>query len=302
MEILYVLTDPILPIFAIMAFGYGMGRAGKITIEDARVINRFAMSVLLPVMLFGLLANVPVRRFDPASVAIYAGSEGGVFALGFLLAFGLFKRSAGESVLLAFAGIFANNVFYVLPIVTLLHGEDGVLPITAIVTLDSTVTMGLALIALQIIGLGRVTPVAVVVRLARTPILQAIALGMLFSLAQIPVPRPVQTFIDFNGVAAAPIALFALGVVMSQTRLAMDRVVATFSFIKLILFPAAVWLGLEVLAPLSPGHGQFLLGAAGPAGAMAFSFALNENIRTDTIAQIIIWTSVLSLISLAILA
>jgi len=47
---------------------------------------------------------------------------------------------------------------------------------------------------------------------------------------------------------------------------------------------------------------EFTLNSAGPSGAMAFSLALLYGVRTDAIAQVIIWTSVLSLFSLAYLA
>lgn len=300
--VLNVLIDPILPIFAIMAFGYALGMSGKTSVEDARTINHFALTVPLPIMLFGLLGAAPIRSIHPVPALVYIGAEAVVFAIGFALAYGVFRRGPAESVLLAFCGIFANNVFYVLPIATLLYGKAQVLPVTTIIIIDTTVTMAGALVALQIINLGRITPGAVIRTLARTPILQAIALGILFNLARIPIPGAVQTFIDFNGHAAAPIALFALGVVMSQTRLAMDAMVLCFTLLKLIVFPAVVWVGMEALAGAADGKAQFLLGSAGPAGAMAFSLALHQNVRTDAIAQIIIWTSVLTLVSLAVLA
>ena len=49
-------------------------------------------------------------------------------------------------------------------------------------------------------------------------------------------------------------------------------------------------------------HDLFTLTAAGPSGAMAFALALLHGVRTDAIAPVIIWTSVLSLLSLAWLA
>lgn len=59
------------------------------------------------------------------------------------------------------------------------------------------------------------------------------------------------------------------------------------------------------LAVMSPGNDWaplFVLNAAGPSGAMAFALALLYKVRTDAIAPVIIWTSVLSLFSLAWLA
>ncbi|MEH6724783.1 MAG: AEC family transporter, partial [Hyphomicrobiales bacterium] len=71
MEILQVLSDPILPVFAIMAFGFGMGRAGKSSVDDARLLNRFAMSILLPIFVFGLIANTSIQSFSLAPILIY---------------------------------------------------------------------------------------------------------------------------------------------------------------------------------------------------------------------------------------
>lgn len=302
MEVLSVLVDPILPVFAILAFGFVLGRRGSITIEDARVINRFAMSVLLPILIFGVLIDAPIREFETRPFLIYVAGEAVIFAIGFLLAHRVFAREAGEAVLLAFCGIFANNVFYGLPIMVILYGPENVLPVTSVITLDSTLTFGGALIALQIIRLGRVTPARLARTILGTPILQAMILGLIVNLAAVEIPKPVETFIGFNGAAGAPVALFALGVVMSQTVFRAEATVITFTLIKLFLFPAVIAIGLLYGAPGAPGTAQYVMASAGPAGAMAFSLALLHGIRTDAIAQVIVWTSLFTLITLALLA
>jgi len=96
--------------------------------------------------------------------------------------------------------------------------------------------------------------------------------------------------------------LFALGVVLSQTRFTFDMPVITFTLAKLLILPFLIWAGFEIFVPLEPGREQFLLGAAAPAGAMAFTLVFLHGIKTDVIAQVIIITSVLTLVSLAILA
>ena len=44
---------------------------------------------------------------------------------------------------------------------------------------------------------------------------------------------------------------------------------------------------------------MLVLSAAGPSGAMAFALAVLHGVRTDQIAPVIIWTSAISIISLA---
>ncbi|MEO1458948.1 MAG: AEC family transporter [Pseudomonadota bacterium] len=297
-----VLFDPILPVFAILALGFAMGRGGVTSIADARAINRFALTIPLPLLVFGLLADAPIRGFDFVPVAVYAASQAVVFAAGFLAARRLFGREPGEALLLAFSGIFTNNAFFGVPISLLLYGEERMLPITTIVTLDSAVTFAGTIIALQIVGQGRPDLAAVGRNLVRSPLLISIALGMAVSLSGLGLPGPVRTFVDFNGAAAAPVALFAMGVVLSETRFGADPAVVSFAVVKLAVFPALVALGLA--ATVAPGaeRDMFVLAAAGPAGSMAFNLALMHGIRTDALAQVVVWTSLLSLIGLALLA
>jgi predicted permease len=93
-----------------------------------------------------------------------------------------------------------------------------------------------------------------------------------------------------------------MGVVLSKTSFRPDKAVVTFSTFKILLFPALIWLGLETFAPLEPERNLYLLASAGPAGATAMNFALLYRIRTDAIAQVIIWTGILTLFTLAALA
>lgn len=303
MSFLSVLLDPIVPVFLILAIGFALGRAHWMAVADARLINKFSMTVLIPIVLFDLLANAPFETFALVPLLVYAAVQIVVFALGYLIARRLFGIAPGEAVILGYAGIFANNVFYGLPIAILLYGEAGVLPIMTIVILDSMLSMAATMIALQVIEKGRFSPSVLVGIFLRTPALIAIFLGVAWGVIGFAVPHPVQTFLDFNGQAAAPVALFALGVILSQTRFAPDGAVLAVVGIKLLLFPAAI-AGMLLLTTSTgwDANQKFVFGSAGPAGATAFSLAVLYGITTDRIAQVLVWTSVLTLFTLAILA
>ena len=101
-----------------------------------------------------------------------------------------------------------------------------------------------AFIALQIIHLDKISVAGVTTSLAKIPMLQAMILGLVISLSEFQIPAPVQTFLDFNGAAAAPVALFALGVAMSETKITIERSVVAFSVIKMLVFPFVVWAGI----------------------------------------------------------
>ena len=107
--ILSVLIDPILAVFAILAFGFALGRWKVTDLAAATVLNRFAMTVLLPIYVFDVIARAPIGMFNFAPLAIYATVEALVFAFGYGLARHAFGRDKDEAILLGLTGIFVNN-------------------------------------------------------------------------------------------------------------------------------------------------------------------------------------------------
>ena len=93
-----------------------MGRCGGSSVSDARVINRFALSKLLPVFLFNFSAKTAFADVNPLPILTYLSAESCVFIAGFLLATKSLNRSAAYSILLAMSAVIANTAFYVLAI------------------------------------------------------------------------------------------------------------------------------------------------------------------------------------------
>lgn len=298
---LHILTHNILPVFAMLALGFAMGCTGKADAAEARAANRIAFMVMQPPLLFLLMIGLDITSFDPLALGLYAACEILAFTLAWLVARHVFKRDPLESWLLAMAVVFVNTVLYIWPIALLVYGEEAALPITAIVAWDAAVAFSFFIVSMEIMA-GRATPAQTARRIATNPILIALLLGLAVNLARLPVPEPVVTAARFASVAAAPLTLFALGVILSGHPLTPSPTVMAISGLKLLVFPALVLGSMAALSPGNPWQAQFVLTAAGPSGAMAFSLAMLYGVRTDAIAPVIIWTSTLSLFSLAFLA
>lgn len=298
-----VLTDPILPVFAIALIGYVSGRTGWVGAEDARVLNRFAMTVLLPIFLFRAIAAAPWPAFELVPLLAYVGVEALVYAAGFAVARNLFGRSRQEALLLGFAGVFVNNAYYTLPIAQFLGEPETTLAITSVIMVDSILAFAGTMIALEVMA-GRDAGSSaglVLKRVLRLPLLWAIAAAAVFAAGGLPLPGPLDTFAGFVGRAASPTALFAMGVILSVTPLRPEPLALLVIAVKVVVFPLALWAAIVVLAPGTAPDG-FLLSAAGPTGAMAFSMALLYEVRTRTIMQVTVWTTVATLATLAWLA
>ncbi|NDR57593.1 AEC family transporter [Aliiruegeria sabulilitoris] len=299
---LHVLTHQILPVFSMLALGFLLGRFGKVSRAEAAAINRVGFLVLQPALLFPLVSGLDLSAFHFDAMAIYIGCQVVVFALSFAVARYLLRRTAIEAWLLAMATVFVNSVLYILPIAQLMHGGEAGMPIRAVVAWDSAVSFPFFIITTDLLANRGAALGQTLKRLGGNPVLLAVLLALVFNFAGLTAPAPVLTAMNFAGVAAAPMTLFALGVILSGQNLVPTPTVVSISTLKLIAFPALAWAALHLGERPEEWNTLLLLCAAGPSGAMAFSLALLHGVRTDQIAPVIIWTSVLSLISLAWLA
>lgn len=299
---LHILTHDILPVFSMLALGFVLGRMGTLSRDEAAAVNRVAFLVLQPALIFPLIAAVDFRAFALDGLAVYAACQVVAFAASFLLARFVFGREKIEAWLLAMAVVFVNSLLYIWPISVLLYGSQNNMPITAVVAWDASVSFAFFIISTDLMANRGGGTAKAVRRVATNPVLIGILAGVIVNLGGLHVPEPVLTAAKFAGAGAAPLTLLALGVILSGQRIAPGPVVLGISGMKLLVFPALVWAGLSLIE--APGNWEPLLqlNAAGPSGAMAFALAMLYRVRTDAIAPVIIWTSLLSLFSLAALA
>jgi len=296
--------NPIFPVFAIMLVGIIFARRGLFDVAAAQAINRFVFFVAVPALLFSLLSRAPLGLVDYRLLALYFFSEIIIFTLSALLARLVFKKDVGEAILLGMAASFVNHVFFVLPIATVLYGDQAAVPITAIIVIDTTVIFAGTIIGLEIAS-HRGESIWRVMRLfVRNPVLMSIAAGLLVNISNVPVHDGIATFTSFTGAAAAPAALFSLGIILAGTRAAnVDYAALSVTGLKVLLHPFIAWILFTTLIDIAPlWRDPALLVAAGPCGAMPFVLAMQYKVRAESIGIAIIYSTIASLFSLAIIA
>ncbi|MEM9344812.1 MAG: AEC family transporter [Pseudomonadota bacterium] len=298
---LTILTHDILPVFAMLALGFVLGRFRYVVDGEAKTLNRVAFLILQPALIFPLIAAIDLSSIRVEALALYVLCEVVAFAAAYALARYVFRREHLEAWLLAMAVVFVNSLLYIWPISYLIYGEEAALPITAIVAWDASASFAFFIISMELMAGDKATGGAAR-RVATNPVLIAITAGLVLNAVQVPIPEPILTAAGFAGAGAAPLTLFALGVILSGQPLTPTRTVVGITAMKLVAFPALVFGVLYVAGISGTWRDLFVLNAAGPSGAMSFALALLYGVRTDSIAPVIIWTSILSLLSLAALA
>jgi predicted permease len=297
-----ILSHDILPVFSMMVLGFILGRIKIVSKPEATTLNRIAFLVLQPALIFPLINGVDLGELYFDAIVLYGLAQAVVFLFTLLLGILIFKCSLIESWLLAMATVFVNSLLYIWPISSLIYGNEGNMPITAIVAWDASFTFAFFIITTDLLANNRVSMIGTLGRLIRNPVLIFILLGLLTNLLGIAAPESILVAFRFAGAGAAPLTLFALGVILSGHPIWPTKKITVVSIIKLFGLPLTVSLFLTLGEQPILWNDLLLLNSAGPAGAMAFALAMLYKVKTDTIAPVIIWTSLLTLISLAWLA
>jgi len=296
------LLDPILPIFALLAVGYVVFRGGMFDLAMAQAINKFVFFVATPALGFLIIANAPVEQLEFPALAVYFCAQMIVYAGTAFIMRRFFHRDRGESLLLGMTVAFVNHVFFILPIAERLYGDAATIPIAGIVLVDGVIVFCASVIAVELLQAENLSPLKVTRILLTNPFVIATSLGILTWYIRPVVPDGLFTYAEFAGGAAAPAALFALGIVLaSRSIFPLDGATLVVVLMKLVLHPALV-LALAASVTLSPNwKDTVLLVAAGPCGAMPFVIAMQYGIRTETIAKAVLISTLASVFSLSFL-
>lgn len=301
--ILDALQTAILPVFAALALGYVLGWRGLLTREDATAINKFVILVALPALLFGLVARAPLAAFNLKVVLTYLLSEVLMYALGFVMAYRLFRRPALEALLIGMAGCFANHVFFVFPIAQTAIGEAAALPVAAVMAVDAVVLYGATILLLDVVSAGSGSLLKIAKQIGSNPLILSLAFGVIVNLSGLPLHAGLIRYIDFVGAATAPSALFSLGVMLSVVSLKRIEGAALSTAAMKILVHPLIFMGLAIFTGASDPiwRHSVLLVAAGPCGAMPFVLALRYHIDPTVIMKAILASTAASVVTLAFL-
>jgi predicted permease len=302
--VLATLGDPVLPIFAVLAAGYLLCKLGLMDVSHAVAINRFVFFIAAPALGVSVIGRAEPGAIDWAPVGVYFAAQLAVYLGVFLLMRLAFRRDPGEALLLGMTAVFANHIFFVLPISERFYGAAAAEGMAGILLLDIAVIFCASALMAEILtskarGVGRTLAM-----LARNPFVYAPPAGVLLGVLGPAVPSGIWTFLTFTSAAAAPIVLFSLGITLAASPIFPIRLPCwSVAAAKLGVMPALVWSGLNALDGGMDGTARAitLLVAAGPCGAMPFVIATQYGIRTVTIAKTILISTLGSLLTLSVL-
>jgi predicted permease len=277
-----------LPIFGVILAGLLAGRWRILGGEATAALNAFVSTFALPVLFFGTLARTPVRAvLDPDLMLGFGLVVLATFALGMLSTRLAVKGGLARMSLQGIAASWGNVGYMGVPLCLAAFGEAGLPPAMLAVIVTSIIAMvfGVMLIELEVAaGHGPVvTFLKAAWNVARNPLPLSIVAGIVWSGLALPLPTPVEKWLDLLGAAASPCALFAIGLFLSDKSVRHGLAEAGLaSLIKLLVQPLLAAIVLPHFIDLKSVVGQAALVMASlPTAANAFVLAKQFNIQVE---------------------
>ena len=295
------------PIFGVILAGYLAGRWRILGGDATAALNAFVSYFALPVLFFGTLARTPVRAvFNPGLLAGFTLVVILTFAVGMLTTRIVSRGGLASMSLQGIAASWGNVGYMGVPLCIAAFGQEGLPPamLTVIVTAIISMVFGVMLIELEVAaGHGPVrTFLKAAFNVARNPLPVSIALGIAYSAAGLPVPGPVEKWIDLLGAAAAPCALFAIGLFLSDKSIKSGLAEAGLAtLVKMLLQPALAVIVLPSFVDIQSVPGKVaILMAALPTAANAFVLAKQFEISVEKNTAAVLLTTAVSVVTVSL--
>jgi len=252
------ITGLVLPFFGLILLGYIAARITKQPHEAMGWLNTFIIYVSLPALFFKLLSRTPIEqlaRWDYVLTSMVVTYT--VFALVFAASILLRRAPIAEATVQGLAGAYGNIGYMGPGIAILAFGEPAAVPVALIFCFENIMHFTIAPMMMALAGGDRRTPGALVLEVVRKiafhPFILATAIGVGAAWLEFVPPLPVGRMIDYLAQAAAPCALFAMGVTLALRPL--KRVPVELGYIvpmKLIAHPVMMYLGLSAVGNFEP--------------------------------------------------
>ena len=297
----------IFPFFALIGLGFGTGRIVQRPIEGLAWLNVFIIYLALPALFFQLLSKTPVEQLaNPGFVTATTLATLVVFLLVFLVGFLRTRGDVPAATIKGLAGAY-GNIGYMAPGLALVaFGPSATVPVALIFCFDNTLHFVMAPLCMALGG-GSERPVREIVadvltKIFSHPFIIATIVGVGAAVLGVTLPGPVDRLLTLLSSAAAPCALFAMGITLALRPL--KRVPPELGYIlpaKLILHPLLVYLFLGLAGDFDPVwvHTAMLL-ACLPTATNVFVIAQQYGIWVERASAAILATTVGSVVTVTL--
>lgn len=291
MESLRISLNAVVPMFILMAIGYGLKGIRFFSTDTLTQVNKLVFRLLLPMQLFRSSFQADLEQ--AINLRFLLWNEGLVLLTFFLLAVAvrpITPQGAKRGALLQ--GMFRGNIALVgIAIAQALFGQEqtGTMAVSVAVTVP--LYNVLAVLALELFQGGEVKLGRIGREIITNPLIIGCFCGVAANLAQLPIPEMAMSAVSSLADAATPVALLVLGASFHMERASGDKgLIALGVVTKLVLLPLiAVGIG-AVLGFRGVELGTMMVVFAAPTSVSSFAMAQQMGADSDLAASLVVFT------------
>ena len=306
--VLASVLDLAMPFFGIIGLGFFCGRLMNIPEEGLQWMHFFAIYIALPGLFFNLVSQTPFAELSNiAFITTTTVSTYTIYTLAFGIGLYVTRGNIRSAAIQALAGSY-SNIGYMGPALTLATlGPAAAAPTALIFMFDNILFFSLTPLMMAVGGTSEShifsTIWAVFKKIALSPFIIAVVLGIASAYFQIHPPVAIQKMLAFLQNAAAPSALFIMGVTVALrpvTRIAPE--IPVLLGIKLVVHPLFVWLLLSVIGGFDRVWTfTAVLMAALPPGLNVFVMATQYGVYVERASSVVLFGTIASVITVTAL-
>lgn len=248
----------VLPFFGLIFLGVIAARLVRLPTDALGWMNVFVIYFALPALFFQLLSKTPVERLTEWGYIF--GSVFSTFVVFAIMFVGSVLASRGEIAESTIKGLSAayGNIGYMGPGIALLaFGQEAAVPVALIFCFENIMHFVIAPLMMALSGKSELPPLKlagkVVSGIALHPFIIATAVGVTAAFVGFQPPAAVDRLLATLAQAAAPCALFAMGVNLALRPLKrLPRAILPITVLKLTVHPALCYLVLSWIGNFSP--------------------------------------------------
>jgi predicted permease len=276
------------PVFLLGAIGFGWVRMGFEYHVD--FVTRLGINLAVPALVFTALMKSPV---DPQALgALTLAAIVAHVAIGLLLAIGLWFAGLSLRTFLA-PMTFGNTGNLGLPLASLSFGQAGLGYGVVILAVTSILSFS--------IGVWVVAGGGSLRKILTQPLVIATILGAVFLSQGWQTPQVLTNALELLGQMAIPLMLITLGVAVARITPAHVMQAVGLSLVKLAVC-ATVGFGVaQIFALEHAAYGVLVLQMCTPVGVSSYLLAEKFSADGDTVAGLVVVSTLMSVISLPIL-
>ena len=231
-----VVAGQVASLFIMIAVGFGMYRANKITDAGAGQMTDLLLYTVTPCVVI----NAFNRPFDPKTalaIAVFAGVSSGILLLCILVGKLVYRKGDPNArAVLRFSSVFSNCGFMGIPLAGAVCGEAGTLYASVFVVLFNLCqwTYGYAMMSGERLSLRKVL---------LNPCVIGLAVGLPVFLLSLRLPSPVSGAVSMMAALNSPLAMIVIGTHLAKADIKStlgDKRCYFASAMRLILLPAVI--------------------------------------------------------------